>query len=399
MIFPGGWLKNQAFRFTGWEIAHLFVAFERNSPFVYATRSVIPSGTANSIQSANMASAFGQRLSRFTAAFRVPSASCNQLGQAFEDLELALPGEVFPLLCRSGWEWTESYLPRFFLFLKRQPAGTTVYTRSGRMAWLAVRCGHQAILERHDPLTSTLARWLSKAVDRGAGGPSHIVATTSRLRDDLVDVTGFPAHRILVAGGGANAALADLDAAPLNRRFSFNAGYAGSAYKGKGVGIVLECARKMPEIGFHLIGPSEEQCRIRGGITENVVLYGRKSHRETFRLLKAMDVLLLPNQQSVILDNKLDIGAYTSPLKLFEYMAAGRPIIASDLPVFAGVLEPGVNAFLCAPANIAAFADGLRRLRDNPAIGRALADRARLDFHARYTWDRRADTILDFLPG
>ena len=56
-------------------------------------------------------------------------------------------------------------------------------------------------------------------------------------------------------------------------------------------------------------------------------------------------MLVLPNPASAI------SSAFTSPLKLFEYMASGRPIVASDLPSLREVLRDGENALLVAPGN------------------------------------------------
>src|SRR5690606_28470778 len=103
----------------------------------------------------------------------------------------------------------------------------------------------------------------------------------------------------------------------------------------------------------------------------------------------------LPNRRTHISDR------YTSPLKLFEYMAAGRPIVASDLHALREVLRHDENALLVAPDSPAALAEALRRLIDGRELSRRLAQRARQDA-AEYGWDTRAlrlEGVLDRAAG
>jgi len=84
---------------------------------------------------------------------------------------------------------------------------------------------------------------------------------------------------------------------------------------------------------------------------------------------------------------------YASALKLFEYMAAGRAIVASDLPSTAEVVQDGRSALLFPPGDASAMAAALIRLRDDPALRTRLAAQATIDVQA-YRWDRRAANIL-----
>jgi glycosyltransferase involved in cell wall biosynthesis len=68
-------------------------------------------------------------------------------------------------------------------------------------------------------------------------------------------------------------------------------------------------------------------------------------------ILRKFDILLLLSKKKIETSDGGDIGQYTSPLKMFEYMASGRPIIASKLPVFEEVLKHNVNALLVSPDN------------------------------------------------
>ena len=111
---------------------------------------------------------------------------------------------------------------------------------------------------------------------------------------------------------------------------------------------------------------------------------------EVADLLRGADVLVLPNPPSAISTQ------FTSPLKLFEYMAVGRPIVASDLPAIREVLEDNVTALLVPGGDAAAIAAAVRRLIDDPALAARLARGAALAVRD-YSWDRRAERIETLL--
>jgi glycosyltransferase involved in cell wall biosynthesis len=83
---------------------------------------------------------------------------------------------------------------------------------------------------------------------------------------------------------------------------------------------------------------------------------------------------------------------FTSPLKLFEAMASGRPIVASDLPSIREVLKHGDNALLVPPGDAKALAAAIQRLANEPETGARIAARAREEVH-RYSWDERGHRL------
>ena len=86
-----------------------------------------------------------------------------------------------------------------------------------------------------------------------------------------------------------------------------------------------------------------------------------------------------------------------SPLKIFEYMATGKPIIASNLPVIREVLEHDLTALLCRPDAPSDWLAALRLVREEPERCNAMAERAQLVLVQEYSWRERARRILQSL--
>jgi glycosyltransferase involved in cell wall biosynthesis len=103
----------------------------------------------------------------------------------------------------------------------------------------------------------------------------------------------------------------------------------------------------------------------------------------------------MPSQRSIAGSSGGDIGKVASPMKTFEYLASGRAIVASDLPVFREVLNPG-NAVLLPPEDTAAWVRTLEALMHDPNRREQLGRQARLDAR-QYSWLERARHSLEGL--
>ncbi len=178
--------------------------------------------------------------------------------------------------------------------------------------------------------------------------------------------------------------------------------YVGQLYPWKGAGLVVDVAGLVPDARFVVVGGTPAgpdgdpdvaalARRIRdAGASERVELRGYVPYAEVPAQLREAAVALLP------LPDEPVARYFTSPLKLFDYMAAGVPIVASDLPAIREVLRHGENALLAAPGDAAAFAGAIRFLLGDPDYARRLGERARADVRA-YSWDRRAAHLLELM--
>jgi len=161
---------------------------------------------------------------------------------------------------------------------------------------------------------------------------------------------------------------------------------------------VVEVARAVPEADFHLVGGTEgDLARLRAAAdgAANLFFHGFVPPARVPAYHARFSAVLLPAGRRVETSGGGgDIAPWMSPLKLFEYMGGGKPMVASALPVLREVLRHGENALLASPDDPAAWAAAIRELAADPALGRRLAERAREDFLRGYTWRARAERVL-----
>lgn len=368
------------------------------------TRTTLPSRAANAIQVMKMCEAMvkGGRAATLLASARdgVPPA----LTPAFwEEYGVRRP---FPVLWIPSRGWLASHRHGWCAARWAMREGQDlIFTRHLPTAGWAGRFGAKVILELHyltrRPSERFYLRMLKGARRR------RLVAISDALRDDflLAYPTAFPDDEVVVAHDGVDLAAYGSDLSREKSRQGLSlppealiAGYVGHFYRGKGVEIILPLARRCPEWLFVLVGGMEEDTRrIRRTAGEsglaNVRVFDHVPNASVPDWLAACDALLLPLQPRVeAAGGGMDIGRWTSPLKLFEYMASGRPIVASALPVLREVLDDG-NSFICEAGALEQWVAVLQRLRTDPESGRVQGERAKIDAR-KYSWEARVSKCL-----
>ena len=111
----------------------------------------------------------------------------------------------------------------------------------------------------------------------------------------------------------------------INFNFDFNITYSGHVYPYKGIPILIELARKIPEIGVHIIGGYPKDIKQYKNLPTNFQFYGYKIQRDLLPYLHSSQLLILPYT------NKHTQSISTSPIKLFEYLSTGKPVLSSDI--------------------------------------------------------------------
>jgi glycosyltransferase involved in cell wall biosynthesis len=387
----------------------------------YLTFSQIPSRKANSIQVMQMCQAFAGRGAKVVLfCRRAERGERGEGGEGGDGAVFSYYGIAPRFGLRMIWTPRLRILDRLWygfavaLALRRAAPGV-VYSRDRLSAGLVALLNRRHLpimLEVHaPPATVFWRRWIGRLVARPAF--LQLVAISGALaRDYQQRYPGLTDEKVMVAHDGANdlapgsatepAESTALAAAPSHCQPRWRIGYVGSLRPGKGMELIAQLAPLLPECEFHVVGgdePALREWRQAAG-AQNIVFHGFVAPARADAFVAQFDILLAPYQQRVMVGNSdLDISAWMSPLKLFEYMRRGKPIVASDLPVLREVLEDGVNALLAGATDPEQWRAQIARLLEDDDLRAALGARAQEDFRAQYTWDRRAERILERVEG
>ena len=236
-------------------------------------------------------------------------------------------------------------------------------------------------------------RRLARRDERVWRAADGYVTITAALRRELARRFGERPRTCVVPDG---VRLSDAGPGGLNEDEgrTFTIGYAGHLYPWKGADLVIEAVAAIPNargtiVGGHEGEPDLERLKafaVELNCASRITFTGMVPPAQVAAALTEADVLVLPNRASAI------SNAFTSPLKLFEYMASGRPIVASDLPSLREVLRDGENALLVEPGNPQALVAAILRIKEDRPLGMRLADVARQDVRD-FTWARRAERL------
>jgi glycosyltransferase involved in cell wall biosynthesis len=361
----------------------------------------IPAHTANSIQTMKMAQAFvalGHDL-RLYAPGEDPQASWDELADHYG------LRHKFPIQWRPRRRFLRGYDYGGATVMDAKAWGADlVYTRHPQAAAFGAQRGLPAILEMHDLPHGRGGPRLLKVFSDGPGA-RKLVAITRALADALRESYRLPDKlEIQVAPDGVDLErYANLPTPSDARRQlglpdTFTAGYTGSLYAGRGIELILALAHRLPEMHFLIAGGRDDEvARVRQQAADlnNLTLIGFVPNAELPRYQAASDVLLAPYQQQVSASSGGDIAAFLSPMKLFEYLASGRPILAGQLPVLREVLNDQ-NAILLPGDDADAWATALHLLAADAGARQRLGAAARHSAQG-YSWRARAAAILDGL--
>lgn len=259
--------------------------------------------------------------------------------------------------------------------------------------------GVPTVFETHAPdfLHQPADRWL---FDRMIGAASfrRVVVNCAALGRMLLEAVPRLRGRLVVAQNGADPIGGEVKPAALGGQGGRpRVGYVGQLYPGKGFEVIRALATRLPDVDFHVVGGERvtlDALRLDASIPANVLLHGFAPPAKVEALTLAFDIVLAPYQRQVGTAGGGETAGWLSPLKVFGYMAAAKPIVCSDLPVVHEVLEHEANALLVAPDDIHAWESAVKRLIAQPRLAEQLGARAHADFLATHTWQRRVDTVL-----
>jgi glycosyltransferase involved in cell wall biosynthesis len=271
-----------------------------------------------------------------------------------------------------------------------------VYTRNLWVAWLAVLFGQQIVFDHYRPWPDQippLQLWLYRLFNsrRCLVNICHSDYTRQKYLD-----LGIPAEKLVCIHNGFEPrrlqAPVPLDEA--KERIGIAAGqktvvYTGRVNHKKGLHLMIEAAKQLPDLQFILVGsygegPIEAMARD----VANVRIVPFQPAEKLADYVFAADMLLIPPSWQPL----AEFGSTVLPLKIFFYLASGRPILAGETPDVMEVLKHEDNAVLCRPDDPAALVEAIRGLASEPARAQRLAAKARADSRD-FTWEARARKI------
>ncbi|MBI2923448.1 MAG: glycosyltransferase family 4 protein [Planctomycetes bacterium] len=379
----------------------------------YISNARIPSERANTLQTMKMCEAFARAGAKVTLfhPYRVQPKAMKAITDVFAHFGVEknsftirrLPAlDLLPAAEKTGigaaargafllqtWTYTAIAVPLIAMMEKG-----VVFTReifaAAALAPIRRARGLKVLYEAH-----TLPNTKLSPVLRSVDG---VVCVSEGLGTQLREAG---AKRVLVAPNGVD--LARFENLPTRAEARARLGwdarpvaaYTGQLFAWKGVATLAAAAARLPGVRVLLIGGTGkelEDYRAKAKTCPNLEVAGQLPPAEIPLRLRAADVLVLPNTSQ-----DKESREHTSPLKLFEYMASGTPVAASDLPSIREIATPE-NSRLFPPDDPVALAAAVTWLLEHPGEAADLAERAREDVQKR-TWINRARAVLEFAKG
>jgi glycosyltransferase involved in cell wall biosynthesis len=247
---------------------------------------------------------------------------------------------------------------------------------------------------RAQPWLLPLARW----ADRITFQRARVIVVVSPHLQRRIEAMGIRPENILVLPNAVDEKALKMaaDPAPIRARLGTESaiviGFAGWFVPWHKLEmLVAEFARlaaSQPELRLMLVGdgplrPDVEAQAAALGIRDQLVLPGAVTHAEMPHYLAAMDICVVPHS-----------NAYRSPIKLFEYMACGRAVVAPRTEPISQVLRHGENGSLFEPENAADLHVQLAALLTRPELRARLGEQARQEVRERHTWKHNASAVL-----
>lgn len=275
------------------------------------------------------------------------------------------------------------------------------YCRAYRTAYYNIKNEISTIMESHTPNIKhpDLQRVIKLSHSKYFKG---LVTISDILKQNFVSA-GVPEDKILVLDDGVDVEsfqnlpskekIREMFELPKDEKI---VAYCGSLFPDKGIEHILLVAKNLPDVIFLLVGGREQQIRIWREYTKsheirNIPFTGFVENSKVPFYLKAADALIMPyktDQEIKIMDINT-----TSPLKLFEYMAAKKPIISSDIPAISRIITHGVDGLLAEPNNLKELTQFVEMVLEDEQLAEKLAKSAYRKVQD-YDWKKRCEKIL-----
>ncbi|MFO0718733.1 MAG: glycosyltransferase family 4 protein [Candidatus Paceibacterota bacterium] len=283
----------------------------------------------------------------------------------------------------------------FFYVLFNRKRGDVVYSNAMVPLYFGALTGTPGFYEVHDFPEKSL--FLYKHMLQKM---AWILSTNQWKKEKLIEIFGLDSKKIIVEPNAVEleAFGKEIDKADARRQLNLPADkkiilYTGHLYGWKGVDTLAQASDLIKGAEIYFVGGTKDDCENfakKYGHMKSVHIIGHRPHTEIPLWQAASDILVLPNTA------REKISAYyTSPMKLFEYMASGRPIVASDLPSIRQITGDDA-AILFKPDDPRSLADAISSALGNEWLCDRVSNVAR-ERVKEHTWEKRVKRVLDFM--
>ncbi|MBU0477431.1 glycosyltransferase family 4 protein [bacterium] len=240
-----------------------------------------------------------------------------------------------------------------------------------------------------------LARYVENNIFRSAGA---IIITTDNLRDYVIR-KGVDKNKVFEVPDGVDSEKFNpkISGIPIRKKYKLEkkqiVGFVGSLSKRQGLSLLLDvaakCKQQIPDIHFLIVGEGFEEHKLKKFVKsnklENIVTFtGAVSHNDIPTYIAAMDITVLPN-----------MSIYSSPVKIFEYMAMAKPTIAPAQGQMNRFFENEKEILLIKPEDKEELLTNIIKLAKNTILRGKLGSNARRKIVNYYTWKHNAKRILE----
>ena len=232
-----------------------------------------------------------------------------------------------------------------------------------------------------------------------------VVVITAALKQKYLEIFPFlDESQITVLHDAADAVVTNCKTkAKLNGvPDKINIGYVGSLFPGKCMETLIPLAKRTPQYNFHVVGGNEYwvnywKSKVETEKLENIIFYGFVDNAKVGNYYRAFDVAILPSSKDVYIskNKRVNIGKWTSPLKLFEAMSYGKPMVVSGLETIKEVVDDFEDCVIVEPDDIDQWVEKLNIVCSDDELRNRIGFAAKEKLEKKYTWNKRAEIALN----
>ena len=275
-------------------------------------------------------------------------------------------------------------------------------TRNITFAYLASFFKSKIIIDIHHPPVNSLSRI---AIKRFIDSPNVIKITCNsdgtfqNLKETFNTTQKF---EVLHNGVNLETFKSNIDLQLFRRKLDIQdnikiVSYVGNTYKGRGIEKIIQLSKINKDIFFLIVGGEEEDnnyyLKSLSKDQKNILFTGHVKNIDIPNFLGISDVLVIPYDSDFTIKGGSKAFEFSSPIKLFEYLASGKPIIASNLPAISKILSHNIDSILVKPDSFDDLNNALNKLLNDKDLIRTISENS-IKLSKEFTWFNRAKKMI-----